>query len=184
MRRIQARHWGWLAPVAAVVAIMVACSGREAEREVPPVTVRTAPVLAGEDLAPLRFAGVVRARQRAELTFQVSGTLHERPADIGQPVVAGDLMARLRNPQLIPARDSARARIRETDAQLRQAEQEYQRAVTLRERGVGRLTIKKRGVDVVPEDLRKRLSLSGDAEATLVMTRVAGSGTALLVQPL
>ncbi|AJD49321.1 RND family efflux transporter MFP subunit [Isoalcanivorax pacificus W11-5] len=136
MRRIQARHWGWLVPVAAVVAIMVACSGREAQVEVRPVTVRTAPVLAGEDLAPLRFAGVVRARQRAELTFQVSGTLHERPAEIGQPVVAGDLMARLRNPQLIPARDSARARIRETDAQLRQAEQEYQRAVTLRERGV------------------------------------------------
>ncbi len=54
----------------------------------------------------------------------------------------------------------------------------------LRERGVGRLTIKKRGVDVVPEELRKRLALSGDAEATLVMTRVAGKGTALLVQPL
>src|SRR5690606_39310522 len=97
---------------------------------------RTAEVLAGEDLAPLRFAGVVRARQRADLTFQVSGTLHERPAEIGQQVAPGDLMARLRNPQLIPARDSARARLRETEAQLRQAEQEYQRAVTLRERGV------------------------------------------------
>jgi SAM-dependent methyltransferase len=53
----------------------------------------------------------------------------------------------------------------------------------LRERGVGRLTIKKRGVDVVPEELRKRLSLSGDEEATLVLTRVAGEGTALLVRP-
>ncbi|MEN8706124.1 MAG: class I SAM-dependent methyltransferase [Nocardioides marinisabuli] len=54
----------------------------------------------------------------------------------------------------------------------------------LRERGVGRLTIKKRGVDVVPEDLRKRLALAGDAEATIVLTRVAGAGTALLVRPL
>jgi SAM-dependent methyltransferase len=53
----------------------------------------------------------------------------------------------------------------------------------LRERGVGRLAIKKRGVDVVPEELRKRLALSGDEEATLVMTRVAGKGTALLVRP-
>jgi SAM-dependent methyltransferase len=53
----------------------------------------------------------------------------------------------------------------------------------LRERGIGRLTIKKRGVDVVPEQLRKRLALSGDGEATLVMTRVAGAGTALLVEP-
>ncbi len=54
----------------------------------------------------------------------------------------------------------------------------------LRQRGIGRLTIKKRGVSVVPEELRKRLSLRGDAEATLVLTRVAGKGTALLVQPL
>jgi SAM-dependent methyltransferase len=54
----------------------------------------------------------------------------------------------------------------------------------LRERGVGRLTIKKRGVSVVPEELRKRLSLRGEEEATLVLTRVAGKGTALLVEPL
>ncbi len=54
----------------------------------------------------------------------------------------------------------------------------------LRERGVGRLTIKKRGVDVVPEQLRKRLAPSGDAEATIVLTRAAGVGTCLLVQPL
>lgn len=53
----------------------------------------------------------------------------------------------------------------------------------LRERGIGRLAIKKRGVDVVPEQLRKRLALRGDNEGTLVMTRVAGAGTALLVEP-
>ncbi|MCL8025141.1 class I SAM-dependent methyltransferase [Nocardioides bruguierae] len=54
----------------------------------------------------------------------------------------------------------------------------------LRERGIGRLEIKKRGVDVVPEQLRKRLALSGDEGGTLVLTRVAGEGTALLVRPL
>ena len=53
----------------------------------------------------------------------------------------------------------------------------------LRERSIGALTIKKRGVDVVPEQLRKRLQLSGDNEATLVLTRVAGAGTAILVRP-
>jgi SAM-dependent methyltransferase len=53
----------------------------------------------------------------------------------------------------------------------------------LRERGIGSLTIKKRGVDIVPEQLRKRLALAGDDEATLVLTRVAGHGTALLVRP-
>ncbi|QZY29838.1 class I SAM-dependent methyltransferase [Nocardioides coralli] len=54
----------------------------------------------------------------------------------------------------------------------------------LRERGIGSLTIKKRGVSVVPDQLRQRLSLQGDRAATLVLTRVAGHGTALLVEPL
>ena len=54
----------------------------------------------------------------------------------------------------------------------------------LRARDVGTLTIKKRGVDVVPEQLRRRLGLSGSAAATLVLTRVEGRGTALLVEPL
>lgn len=53
----------------------------------------------------------------------------------------------------------------------------------LRERRIGRLTIKKRGVDVVPDQLRKRLDLSGDEEGTIVLTRVAGHGAALLVRP-
>ena len=38
---------------------------------------------------------------------------------------------------------------------------EKQLRAALRERGIGRLTIKKRGVDVVPEQLRKRLALHG-----------------------
>ncbi|MBX9247004.1 SAM-dependent methyltransferase [Actinotalea ferrariae] len=53
----------------------------------------------------------------------------------------------------------------------------------LRERGVGRLTIKKRGTAVVPEQLRKQLDLRGDAEATVVLTRVGGAQQVLLVEP-
>ena len=117
-----------------VSALLAGCA--DDESLAPPVTVRVAPVMAGEAQEPLRFAGVVRSRQRAELTFQVSGTLQERLVEIGAPVQAGDLLARLQNPQLLPARDSARARLREAEAQARQAEQEYQRGLPLRERGV------------------------------------------------
>ena len=60
---------------------------------------------------------------------------------------------------------------------------EKQLRAALRERGIGRLTIKKRGVAVVPDELRKRLALSGDAEGTIVLTRVAGQGVCLLVEP-
>jgi hypothetical protein len=54
----------------------------------------------------------------------------------------------------------------------------------LRARDIGTLTIKKRGVDVVPEQLRKRLALTGSTPGTIVLTRAAGHGVALLVRPL
>ncbi|MFC6154330.1 THUMP-like domain-containing protein [Nocardioides yefusunii] len=60
---------------------------------------------------------------------------------------------------------------------------EKQLKAALAERNVGRLTIKKRGVDVVPEQLRKRLQLKGSEEATIVVTRIAGVGRVLLVRP-
>jgi hypothetical protein len=49
-------------------------------------------------------------------------------------------------------------------------------------RGIGTLEIKKRGVDVDPAQLRKRLSLRGAESATLIVTRVAGRHTALLAE--
>ncbi|MFP7762144.1 THUMP-like domain-containing protein [Marisediminicola sp. LYQ85] len=49
-------------------------------------------------------------------------------------------------------------------------------------RGIGRLEIKKRGVDVDPAKLRSRLSLKGTGSATLIVTRVAGRHSALLVE--
>jgi len=54
----------------------------------------------------------------------------------------------------------------------------------LRARDVGRVTIKKRGTAVTPESLRAQLALKGSAEATLVLTRVAGSQQILVVEPL
>ncbi len=62
---------------------------------------------------------------------------------------------------------------------------EKQLKAALRARGVGRLTIKKRGVHVVPEQLRPRLALRGDEEATVVLTRTPHHGAvALLVTAL
>lgn len=53
----------------------------------------------------------------------------------------------------------------------------------LRERGVGRVEIRKRGSAVDPELLRRDLRLAGDAAATVVLTRVAGTPMALLCSP-
>ncbi|MFT6429323.1 MAG: RND family efflux transporter MFP subunit [Halopseudomonas sp.] len=100
------------------------------------VAVRATPVTAGIDALPLRFAGVVRARQRAQLTFQVGGVLRNRAVDIGQSVTAGQILATLYNPELEPTRNAARARLEELATQADQAEREAQRADQLFERGV------------------------------------------------
>jgi SAM-dependent methyltransferase len=50
----------------------------------------------------------------------------------------------------------------------------------LRERGIGTLEIKKRGVDVDPAALRTSLQLKGPESATLILTRTPGGRLALL----
>lgn len=54
----------------------------------------------------------------------------------------------------------------------------------LRERGIGRLTIKKRGTAVEPEQLRRQLRATGTGSATLVLTRLHGEQVVLVVQRL
>ncbi|ARQ69010.1 THUMP-like domain-containing protein [Streptomyces marincola] len=53
----------------------------------------------------------------------------------------------------------------------------------LREREVGKLTVKKRGFAVTPEELRTRLKPRGPAAATVFLTRVADAPTALIGRP-
>ena len=54
--------------------------------------------------------------------------------------------------------------------------------LALKERRIGTLEIKKRGVDVDPAVLRTRLKLHGPESATLVLTRAGGRRLALLVE--
>lgn len=54
----------------------------------------------------------------------------------------------------------------------------------LRERGVGRVTIKKRDVTLDADALRRSLKLKGSGELTLVLVELAGVRTALVVERL
>ncbi|GAA2329960.1 class I SAM-dependent methyltransferase [Streptomyces cuspidosporus] len=53
----------------------------------------------------------------------------------------------------------------------------------LRERGVGVVTVKKRGSAVEPEELRRKLRLEGVNSATVFLTRADGAPTMLLGHP-
>jgi hypothetical protein len=54
----------------------------------------------------------------------------------------------------------------------------------LRERSIGVLEIKKRGADIVPEQLRKEMALKGENAATLIVTRVSDAHRVLVVEPI
>src|SRR5215475_7429087 len=53
----------------------------------------------------------------------------------------------------------------------------------LRQRGIGRLTIMKRGSPLEPSQLRRDLRLHGTGELTIILTRVSGAPTVLLCSP-
>ena len=52
----------------------------------------------------------------------------------------------------------------------------------LKKHGIGKLTLKKRGVEIIPEEEIKRLKPKGKNEGILFYTRIAGEKTAILTQ--
>ncbi|GGB47043.1 hypothetical protein GCM10011492_42740 [Flexivirga endophytica] len=54
----------------------------------------------------------------------------------------------------------------------------------VRDHRIGRLTIKKKGASVDPEQLRRQLRPRGDNDATILVTRVGGAQAVLMLSPL
>jgi multidrug efflux system membrane fusion protein len=94
--------------------------------------VRVSKVRVAEGTRELRISGVTRASRRATLSFLVSGTLIERPVNLGQTVAQGENIARLFNPSLGPAVHAGEARVRELDARLEQLGRDVTRSTDLR----------------------------------------------------
>jgi SAM-dependent methyltransferase len=129
----------------------------------------------GEELAPVgpvrRYlydpdGAVVRAHLVAEFAATVDGTLADPTiayvyADSPTPTPYGRCL------EIVEVLPFSLKRLRSA----------------LRARGAGRITIAKRGSAVDVERLRRDLKPVGDAELTVVLTRVAGAPTALLCTP-
>jgi len=131
-----------ISPVLGLLALALgatACSnGPEAEGEppAPGQPVRVAVVDDAQPPARLRLPGVTRAVERADLAFLHSGQLAERPVARGERVEAGQALAVLHNPALMPGVSGAEARVRELDEQFERLERETERLANLHERGL------------------------------------------------
>ena len=115
----------------AAVCLLVACSKPPAPsepiRSVKVITVGLQPAQAG-----LEYAAEVRARIESRLGFRVSGKLVERPAELGQRVREGQVLARLDAQDLKLAADAARAQVAAAQTNRDLAAADYKRYESLR----------------------------------------------------
>ena len=125
----------WFRPVAVtatlIAAVVVACSG--SSEEIPSETkraavVQVATVEALDAPTELAFAGVSRAAARAEISFQIGGRLARRPAEIGDEVEEGQVLAQLEDKELRHHLEQAQATVRELETRLAQARRDAVRA--------------------------------------------------------
>ena len=126
------RRIHWLGPLAVALVALAGCYS-DAPKSQPEndVLVRTARVTRAESAQTYRLTGVTQAAKRADLSFQVSGRLAERNADVGDAVERGGLLARLDTPQLDPARDAAKASVQRLETQLANARESTARTARL-----------------------------------------------------
>ncbi|AOW13705.1 efflux transporter periplasmic adaptor subunit [Hydrogenophaga crassostreae] len=111
-----------------------ACSRPEAPSE-PIRAVKLATVSASGLTARQEMAGEVRARQETRMGFRVGGKLVQRPAEVGQRVKAGQLLAQLDASDLALASEAAKAQATAALTQRDLAEADLKRFTDLKAKG-------------------------------------------------
>ena len=149
--------------------------------------VRIEPAAHGRDAWVAEFGGT-GARSQVDVTA-VAGSIHEPDPSIMKAGLIDDLAADLRLTRLdahsawLTGGDVSSPFVRSyrVEDQLPSDAKALRRS--LRERGIGALTIKGRATGIDPDALRKRLALIGPNTATIVFTVSMGRRITLLVTP-
>ncbi|MFW5927436.1 MAG: efflux RND transporter periplasmic adaptor subunit, partial [Wenzhouxiangella sp.] len=119
------------------LAMLGACHGPDPGSEPAPPegrAVRVAEVEVAASADGIRLPGVTRSVERADLAFFHPGHLAERLVERGERITAGDVLAVLHNPALMPGLAAAEARVRELRSRLDQLERDTSRVADLHRR--------------------------------------------------
>ncbi|MDP2263289.1 MAG: efflux RND transporter periplasmic adaptor subunit [Hydrogenophaga sp.] len=144
-------------------ALMAACSPKPAPEE-PVRSVKLLTVAAGGLVSSTEFAGEVRARSESRLGFRVGGKLLQRPAEVGQRVKAGDLLAQLDPQDLALSSQAAQAQVSAAQTQRDLAAADLKRFEDLKAQGF-----------VSGAEIERRQASLQAAEASLRQARAQGS---------
>ncbi|QIM51564.1 efflux RND transporter periplasmic adaptor subunit [Hydrogenophaga crocea] len=118
----------------ALVAALAACS-RPAPAPEPVRAVKLVTVSAGALDASAEYAGEVRAQVESRLGFRVGGKLLERPAELGQRVKPGQLLARIDAQDLALSSQAAQAAVAAARTQRDLARADLDRFKNLQSQG-------------------------------------------------
>jgi membrane fusion protein (multidrug efflux system) len=148
----------------ACASALVAACGGGTEEQVPHATpVTIAPVVAMEIADRIEATGQLVARDHAQIAAEIAGRVTEILVEEGASVRASEAVLAIDPERRNLERDSARARVDEARAQLREQDRAYQRVAELRERGVASETQREQG-ETAQKLARSRLAA---AEAEL-----------------
>lgn len=120
------------------MVLAVASGSACTETELPPPVdvIRPVKYLDVEEILMSRsriYSGSVEAESRTSISFRVSGTLLERPVDIGDSVTKGQLLAALDERDLTIRVREAEAQLTQARAAMRNADSNYERTRELYE---------------------------------------------------
>jgi RND family efflux transporter MFP subunit len=142
---------------------LAACSDSPAPPE-PIRSVKLMTVQADALGAHIEYAGDVRARLESRLGFRVGGKLVERPAEVGQRVQAGQLLARLDARDLALGSQAAQAQVSAALTQRDLAAADLKRFADLQKQGF-----------VSGAEIERREATLRAADATLQQARAQGA---------
>ena len=149
--------------ILAAASALAACSRPEAPQEpirsVKLLTVGTAALGAQSE-----YAGEVRARTESRLGFRVGGKLVQRPAEVGQRVVAGQLLAQLDAQDFALASQAAQAQVSAAQTQRDLAAADLKRFTDLKAQGF-----------VSGAEIERRQATLQAAESTLKQAQAQGA---------
>lgn len=117
-----------------LIVLLTACS-RQAPVPEPVRAVRTLTIAAGQAGGSVDYAADVRARVESRLGFRVGGKMVSRPADLGDSVKAGQVLASLDPQDLRLGQEAARSSVQAARVNYEQAEADLKRFKELRDQG-------------------------------------------------
>jgi RND family efflux transporter MFP subunit len=125
--------------IAGFMFFLAAC-GKETEEKaakdvVRPIKMMT--VTSSTDVIQLKFPGMVRAAKRADVAFQVGGTLRQLPLDEGQVVKEGQLIGQLDQRDFKNSLRNAQGQLEKAKAALASAQSEYDRILRIQKQDPG-----------------------------------------------